>query len=940
MIAGPLAPSFRTPLRRWWATVPACAHGSGGPVMMMGALLLVGMFFFFGVAPPQAFAQTPTDAPFAVRGAPLDEALQRLARQADIDLAYPSALVEGRTAFCRTRRSAAEARLTCLLRGTGVDYVRSSGGTYVLFERRRRAPQHGRLTGTVVDAATGEPLPRATVLLADASTGTTTNEGGQFQFGRVLSGTHRLVVTYVGYATQVDSIVVAPDARRRLRIALSPQPVSSEPLVVKGLQQRLPSDSLGRAVVSADPLARLAGSGTPGVLRRAGRELGTTTHGPLARLHVQGGSSGEHVLRLDGVPVRNPVSLGGFFSAFSPLALDRLTVHKAGYEASQGSYTAGVLTATHDVGRADERLAVTADPISANGRADVQWTTDQGRTGGAMVAARGSAWPLYQAGTLEHLLGTWTAPDPALTSFWLSGTDGPTAVQAQRHRTDARFSDLHAAVRWPLGAFHTLSVSGYRADNRLEAALSSRLATDDGAATLAAQDEYLWRNTALQARHTWTASERLSTALQAYGSWHTSQYRYGLRSSAGAAGPLQLPTSVLGDSPKERNRVAEGGLTAEVDYSPRADLRVEGALEGQYIDGAFRLENRFTGPVVHGTRAWQWSGHLQATASLGVGTTLTGGTRLTHVPVRNQTYAEPRLSLRHDWAEGPLGGGAFRLAGGLYRQFVTQASVTSAEPTSVLPDLQFWLPLDASVAPPRAYHGAASVLLLPSTAWSLRLEAYYKRHPRLHHVDYPRLIAAAGSEAGTPRRVSRQSALLGEGEGRTYGLDATLRRRTGRVTGQLSAGWGTAQRRYEERFDARWVSAPWEEPVRLATQARVRLADGLQVRGQWESVWGRSWALRRIYYDYVGPAGGGGLERSSLNAPGTDVLAPYHRLDLGLQGERTWRGVTVAAQLTLANALGRANPFDASLRRGAGTTTRQPRTLPGRRLVGVLSLRY
>ncbi len=900
-----------------------------------GLLLMAGLC---AAVPSPAAAQTPADAPFTVRGAPLSEALQRLARQTGIDLAYPSALVAGRTAFCRTRRPAPEARLACVLRGTGVDYVRSSAGTYVLFERRRRAPRHGRLAGTVVDAATGEPLPRANVLLADASTGTTTNTAGQFQFGRVLSGVHRLVVTYVGYATQVDSVLVAPDARRRLRIALDPRPVSAEPLVVRGLQQRLPSDSLGRAVVSPDPLARLAGRGTPGVLRRAGRRPGITTHRPLARLHVQGGSSGAHVLRLDGVPVRNPVSLGGFFSAFSPLALDRLTVHTAGYGASHGSYTAGVLSATHDVGRADERGAVTADPISANGRADVQWTTEQGRTGGAMVAARGSAWPLYRAGTLEHLLETWTAPDPALTSFWLPDTDGPTSVQARRHRTDARFSDLHAAVRWPLGAFHTLSVSGYRADNRLEAALASRLATEHGPATLAAQDAYLWRNTALQARHTWTASARLRTAVQAYGSWHTSEYTYGLRDSLASQGALRPPAFALDDTPQERNHVAEGGLTATVDYSPRANLRLEGGLTGQVIDGAFRLRNRFTGPVAHGTQAWQWSGHLQATASLGVRTTLTGGARLTHLPARDRLYAEPRLSLRHDWAEGPLGGGALRLAGGLYRQYVTQASITSAEPTSVLPALQFWLPLDASVAPPRAYHAAASLLLLPSAAWSLRLETYYKHHPRLHHVAYPRLLAAARPDADRPRRLSRQSALLGTGTGRAYGLHVTLRRRTGRLTGQLRAGWAAAQRRYAERFGGGWVPAPWEEPVRLAAQARLRLADGLQVRGQWESVWGRAWALRRIYYDYVGPAGA--LERASLDAPGTDRLAPYHRLDLGLQGERSWRGVTVGLQLTLANALGRANPFDASLRAPDAPRPRLSRTLPGRRLVGVLTLRY
>jgi hypothetical protein len=901
-----------------------------------------------------ALAQTPADttaadAPFALRDVPLETALQQVARRAGVNLAYPSDLVAGRRAFCRTSETGAEALLRCVLAGTGVDYVRSSGGTYVLFEQRRRASKRGQIAGTVVDAQTGEPLPHANVLLADASTGTTTDAGGRFRFGRVLTGVHRVVVTYVGYETQVDSVAVAAGEGQQIRVALSPQPVSTDPIVINGLQQRLPSGSLGRAAVEADPLQQITTQGTPSVLRRAGGEAGISVSRPVADLHVQGGSAGEHVLHLDGVPVRDPVSLGGFLGAFSPLAIDRITVHKAGFGAEHGSYTSGALSATHDVGRPGERLAVTVDPISANARADVQWDAGNGRTGGAMAAVRSSAWPVYQARSLDHLLDTWSRPDPTLTPLWLSSSTGPVSVGAQRRTTDAYFSDLHAAVRQPLGSFHELYVSAYNADNRIDTYLASELTGGEGRRLFEARDRYDWGNTLLQARYDWIVSSRLTGALQVHGSRHASTYEYALRDRAVAPFTSVQGTEPLafGGRPAETNRVTEGGVRASADYSLAPRIHLDGSVEGRYVDGEFRLRNRFVGSIAHATGAWQWTGHLGAEVPLGLRTTLEGGTRLTYVPVRDRVYAEPRLSARFDRPDTPVGDLSARLAGGLYRQFVTQSEISSAEPTSVIPSLRFWLPLDASVAPPRAYHASGGLLLQPGAAWSVRLETYYKWHPRIHQVDYPQLTTYGRPPTET-RPLEEQTEFLAAGEGRSYGASLSLRRTSdagGRVTGGVTADWSTAERRYPGRFGDRWVAAPWEEPLRLTAHTGVDVAGGVEARARWESVWGRSWALRRIYYDYVGssgdlPASLTGPDPVALDTPGDDTLAPFHRLDLGLQAERTWGGVTVGAELSVVNVLGRANAFDASVLSTSSSTTRQPRLLPGRRLVAVLSLRY
>lgn len=207
----------------------------------------------------------------------------------------------------------------------------------------RQPPRRGHLAGVVVDKATGEPLPHANVLLADANTGTATNKAGFYSFSSLLSGPHRIVATYVGYETTVDSVWVPPGDSVQQRIALRPQSVAAAPVVVNSLQQRLPSRRLGKGVLPAGHLAQLGSIGVPDVARGTGSLLGVALQPPLADLHIQGGATGEHQTRLDGVPIRSPVTMGRLLGAFSPLALGRLTVYKAGFRTEQGSLTSGVV---------------------------------------------------------------------------------------------------------------------------------------------------------------------------------------------------------------------------------------------------------------------------------------------------------------------------------------------------------------------------------------------------------------------------------------------------------------------------------------------------------------------------------------------------------------------------------------------------------------------
>ena len=912
------------------------------------ALLLFGLPGSTSAQAPDSVRSGEPRYTMALRGVPLETALQQFVARTNADLAYSTKLVEGRTTYCRSRKATAEALLGCILSGTDIDYLRTASGSYLLVASPEAPPPVGRIAGTVVDAATGEPLPNANVLLADAGTGTATNQAGQFTVAPVLAGKHRLVVTYVGYRTAVDSVRVPPDGRDTIRVPLSRRVLDTDPVVIDGLQQRLPSARLGQNDLDASGLTRLSGRGTPDVLRSASQQIGVSLNRPLAEISVQGGGSGEDVMLLDGVPVRKPLSLGGLLSAFSPQALDRLTVHKAGFGASHGSYTAGVLSATHDLSRSSARYAAaTADPLSVNGRADLQWRTGASGTGQAMVAGRTNVWDAYRAPSLHDLLDTRTAVDRPLTPSWTGApvqADGPLRQNRTAH---VQFSDVHAALRQEITPFQQLSVSGYRGTTELGTDVASVLPDGDAHRLLLSQDRYDWTNTALQGRYEWLAGSRVAGSVQLWGSWHETNTFFGIRRDSLRTENLPSPPAaderIIDSHSIEGNRIAEGGARVEADVSVSPTLHVRAGLAPQYLEGQFQVFNPFLDTLRHASSDWQVGSYVEAEVSPGFNVTATAGTRLTYVQARSTVYAEPRLSLRYDRSETPLGGLAVRLAGGLYRQYVMQSEISGAGPTSVVPSVQFWLPVDRSVAPARAYHASGAVLLTPTDDWSARLETYYKWQPHTLQVDYASLVRSPVPSPPGPsldRTVDTQSDFVAAGTGRAYGAALHVQREGERVSGSVSAEWSQTERRYPGRFDGRFVPAPWEQPLRLAATLDVTLTDGLHALTHWNGIWGRSWALRRPYYDYLAPLDTDRFAGYDLSRPGQQTLDPFSRLDLGLKGTVTVRGVTVNAQVSLVNVLGRHNAFDQSLDPTGPRPTPVTRTLPGRRAFVLLGLRY
>jgi TonB-dependent SusC/RagA subfamily outer membrane receptor len=111
--------------------------------------------------------------------------------------------------------------------------------------------QQGSIAGRVTDAATGDPLENARVILVGLNRIEGTGRDGRYAFRGVPSASHQIRVLRLGYRPATDSVVVPTGETIALDFALSPSPVQLDEIVTTatGQQSRL---EIGNSVATID----------------------------------------------------------------------------------------------------------------------------------------------------------------------------------------------------------------------------------------------------------------------------------------------------------------------------------------------------------------------------------------------------------------------------------------------------------------------------------------------------------------------------------------------------------------------------------------------------------------------------------------------------------------------------------------------------------------
>lgn len=210
----------------------------------------------------------------------------------------------------------------------------------------------GKIAGVIRDANSGDPLIGANVIILEDGRATTmgaaTDAQGYFAILNVEPGIYDALVSYVGYSdVRITDIEVNINLTTELNVDMQVEVIGQEEVLVVATRELMKKDEFASThnvtseemqVQPIDNFMTIA-QNQPGVVGS----------------HFRGGRSGEVLVVIDGMPVRDPASTysgatGGFTLDVPTDAISEMEVSLGGLSAEFGNVQSGVINVATDAG--------------------------------------------------------------------------------------------------------------------------------------------------------------------------------------------------------------------------------------------------------------------------------------------------------------------------------------------------------------------------------------------------------------------------------------------------------------------------------------------------------------------------------------------------------------------------------------------------------------
>ena len=197
----------------------------------------------------------------------------------------------------------------------------------------------GKISGSVFDQSTGEPLPGANVKITGTMMGASTDASGFYFIINVPPGTYSVKVLFMGYEGMIKSNVqVMVDRTTNLDFALSTEVIAGEAVTIVAERPIVERDVTGSmAVMNSEKLERSPVIDLKDAIRQQSGiySTGETTY-------MRAGLASEINYRLDGTSMNSGV-LSDNWQRLNTTAVQELSVLTGGYNAEYGNAMSGVV---------------------------------------------------------------------------------------------------------------------------------------------------------------------------------------------------------------------------------------------------------------------------------------------------------------------------------------------------------------------------------------------------------------------------------------------------------------------------------------------------------------------------------------------------------------------------------------------------------------------
>ena len=262
--------------------------------------------------------------------------LEELFENTELDavLMYPKVLVLIKDPTKDIQRR--EALISALMQGKKVE-------TYEFGEPGSSSNQEVLIEGEIIDWTTGEELPFATVSVNDSLMSTASNDQGKFSL-KLLAGSYVLRFNFLDYTEKVVDLHAFDNGK--IYVELEKESTQLDEVVVQGERtQDLTKSKIGRTYLNVRDI-KLAPAflGEVDLVKQVQTLPGVATVGEAATgFNVRGGSVDQNLILYDGMPVFNSSHVFGFLTTFIPEAVNDVSFYKGGIPANYGGRASSVL---------------------------------------------------------------------------------------------------------------------------------------------------------------------------------------------------------------------------------------------------------------------------------------------------------------------------------------------------------------------------------------------------------------------------------------------------------------------------------------------------------------------------------------------------------------------------------------------------------------------
>ncbi|HEY0652457.1 MAG TPA: TonB-dependent receptor [Chryseosolibacter sp.] len=735
------------------------------------------------------------------------------------------------------------------------------------------------INGTVRDRASKESLIGATIFCPQLKVGTTSNAYGFYSITVPASDSVILVVSYVGYQSQVLSIMGAVNHTADIALEAGEQLKEVE-IVESRIEHATESSRMATIDV---PIAQI--KGTPALLGEVdvlkvlqlmpGVQSGTEGS---SGLYVRGGGADQNLILLDGVPVYNASHLFGFFSVFNADAINHVELVKGGFPARFGGRLSSVVNMTMKEGNTEKVKAEGSIGLIAS-----KLTVD-GPVGNKQSSFLISARRTYLDAVVRPVQKLILDKDEVAGYY---------------------FYDLNAKINHRINAANRLFLSLYTGHDKGVSNNTNHSSAEFESSTETQKYRLRWGNITAAARWNAIISPQMFSNVSAT----YSRYQFSIRAQSERTHTTQDTTMRQFYSSDYSSGISDVGLKAEFEYFPSLShtLRFGAhATHHAFTPGAVALTSNVSIDTVAGaTRkpARELAAYIEDDFFVSRAIRFNLGIHAAGFAVDNSFYSslQPRLATRVLLNS--------KVACKLSYVWMTQFIHLLTNSGIGLPT-DLWVPATGRVQPQHSTQASAGLAWDKDDDYELTIEGYYKEMRGL--IEYQ-----DGSNYLDVQSDWQDKIVSGRGE--SYGIELFAHRKTGKISGWLGYTLSWANRkfpdinqgawfpyRYDRRHDIEIVSAYKPKPSKdisvswlFGTGNAVTLpkASYLQLQD-----FARQWTI----YEPIEYYGG----RNNFR------MRPYHRLDVSYAvrkkkkwGERSWT-------FSIYNVYNRKNPFFLQVNRG------------------------